>query len=388
VTVIFALGGAWLAAWFLMTIASEPPTKIWKRSLILLGLVAGVWLIGSAMLAVKEPWVLAKLHEVVLAKLPENKQCRLDWMQTRADVFIRESLIWAPRNLAMICLLGLGLYCCSHIHGRSANASRFALIVALCTFSEIFIYSSTFVTFSDKPQGDGLYSEPAWATRLKHEVGNGTLLCLDRSDFDYMQLNTPSAYGIRFAEGYDTVTPHCIDPYGVGCDEPKRCAASGISHLLVPPGKDPGTLSGWEKVVDSKEFILYKNPLFQSICTGDLADGTKLPLLAKFVSANRREIALPADATSVTLMESFNPGWKSSVDGKAWQPVHETELHGMHMDLGNPTGGEGSRLRLQYHPVYQPYYRPFMGITAIGLLGFSLLRAGRDRSARSLAHAG
>ena len=388
VSVIFALGGAWLAAWYLTTISTEAPAKVWKRASIILALIAGVWLIGSAVIALRESWLLEQLHDVVVAKLKESKQHRLDWMLARADVFLKDLLIWSPRNLAMLSLLGLGLFSCSRIHGHSPNSSRFALWVALCTFGEILLFSTTFLTFSDKPQGDGLYSEPAWASRLKHEVGNGTILCLDRSDYDYMQLNTPSAYGIRFADGYETVTPHRIAPYCDGSFEPNRCAASGISHLLVPPGKDPGTVSGWEKVIDSKEFILYKNPAFQSICTGYLADGSKLPLLPKLATANRREILLPANVISVTLMESFNPGWKFTTDGETWHPVHETKLCGMRIELDKPTGGEATRLRLQYHPVYQPYYRPVMGITAIGLLGFSLIRAGRDRRARSFAPSG
>jgi hypothetical protein len=376
-TVVFALGGAWLAAWYLTSISDEPPSKVWKRAAVLLALVVGVWLAGSVLVAAKQTMLEAKLHEVVLAKLPPGKESRVDWMMSRADVFLKDSLIWAPSNLAMLSLLGVGLFACSRVHHQSANASRFALLVALCAFGEMFLFSSTWVTFSAKPAGDGLYVQPAWVGRLKHALGNGTVHLLDRSDFDYMQLNTPSAYGIRFADGYETVTPRRIDPAAGDSRDPARCAASGISHLLISREKDPGSIPGWERHIDSAEFVLYRNPQFESIYTAKLASGETLPLFANITTPNRRELNFPSGVTNVTLMESFNPGWEYSVDGGAWKPVHETALHAIRVDL-NPTVDEGrSRLILQYRPVFQRYYRPIIAFTLAGLLGFSIYRSRR-----------
>jgi hypothetical protein len=233
------------------------------------------------------------------------------------------------------------------------------------------------MTFSPQPSGKGLYEEPAWATRLKEEVGSGTILCLDRSDFDYMQLNTPSTYGIRFAEGYETVTPRRIDPNSGDRFDPQRCADTGISHVLASPLKDPGRLTGWNRIIDSKEFVLYRNPLFQGIASAELVDGTLMPVTALFESPNRREILLPAGVTTLTLLESFNPGWKFSTDGTTWLSPIESEVHGMRIELENPSSQENFPVLLQYHPTYQPYYRSVIGITLAGLIGFSLIRAGR-----------
>jgi hypothetical protein len=377
-TVLFALGGAWLAAWYLTMISTEPPSKVWKRALLVLSLMAGAWLLGSTLITAQHSLVEAKLHEVVLAKLPADKTLRADWMLSRADLFLKDSMVWAPRNLAMVALIALGIFGCSHIHHQSTKAPRFALLVAFCTFGEILLFSSTWMTFSPQPSGKGLYEEPAWATRLKEEVGSGTILCLDRSDFDYMQLNTPSAYGIRFADGYETVTPRRIDPASDGKHDPARCADIGISHLLASPDKDPGSIPGWVKVDDSKEFVLYKNPLFQGICTAELIDGGTLPLSAKFESNNRRSIELPAMVKAITLTESFNPGWKYTLDGQTWRPVQETDLHSIRIDMTSPSQGQSTTLRLQYRPAYQPYYRVTMGLTACSLLGFAALRSRRE----------
>jgi hypothetical protein len=375
-TVVYALGGAWLAAWYLATISREPPLILWKRAFIILSIAAGVWLLGSVLVTAQQTWVEARLHDAIVAKLPADKASRADWMLARADVFINESLLWFPRNLAMLALVGLGIFACSRIHNQNRNASRFAILAALCTFGELFLFASTWVTFSAKPAGNRLYSEPGWVSQLKRETttDNGTILSYDRSDFDFMQLNTPSAYGIRFAEGYDTVTPHRIDPILGDRFDPLRCASSGISHLLVSPEKDPGSVPGWEKVIDSSDIVLYKNPLFQGICFAEHPDGTTTPLATEFTSPNRRTIDLPAGTKAVVLLESFNPGWKYSMNSQAWQPVHESELRGIRIDLGNPTPAESTRLLLQYHPTYQSYYRPIIGGTAISLLGFSLYR--------------
>ncbi|HEX7261531.1 MAG TPA: hypothetical protein VF258_06920, partial [Luteolibacter sp.] len=126
----------------------------------------------------------------------------------------------------------------------------------------------------------------------------------------------------------------------------------------------------------------YKNPLFRSICTADLADGSQLPLSPEFQTYNRREILLPAAVTGVTLTESFNPGWKYTLDGENWLPVKSSALLGMRIDLETPTRGETTRLRLQYHPAFQPYYRSALSLTAGALLGFSWIRSRRMKRIR------
>ena len=384
-TVIFALGGAWLAASHLATLSQEPPSRLWKRAFVVLSIAAGLWLLGSVFIIIKQTWVEARLHDVIVAKLPEDKAARTDWMQVRAGVFLSESLLWFPRNLAMLALIGGGIFACSRIHNQNRHAPRYALVAAFCAFGELFLFSSTWITFSAKPEGPGLYSEPGWISQIKQETatGNGTVLCYDRSDFDFLQLNTPSAYGIRFAEGYETVTPHRIEPISGDRFDPIRCASSGISHLVVSPDKDPGSVPGWEKAIDSDDIILYRNLAFQGICFAAHTDGSTTPLSPEFTSANRRAILPPANTSAVTLLESFNPGWKYSVDGLSWHPIQESEVNGMQIDLEAHPTDEPTRLLLEYRPTYQPYYRPVIGGTAVGLLGFALYRIQKQRQRKA-----
>lgn len=378
-TVVFALGGAWLAAWYLSTIANEPPSKMWRRIAIAFFLLIAIWALGSLAVTFKHAWFESKIHETILAKLPVSKASREAWMLSRADIFLQESMLWHPRNLLFLSLTAIALFACSRIHNQGTKNTAYSIIVALCTLGELLAFSKTWVTYSKKPETAGLYHEPAWATQLKDEVGQGTIMSYHDWDFDYMQLNTPSAYGIRFVEGYETVTPSRINPYTEPRYDTKRCAAAGISHLLIAPEKDPGTMTGWEKISASKEYVLYRNPEFKGIATATLESGGKSPVPITFDSANRRTVSLPKGTASVSIAESYNSGWKYSLDGDKWHPISENEIQGMSINLAQLTSEEDTMLKLKYRPVYEAYYRPIMGTFAVCLIGYSFQRKIRSK---------
>jgi hypothetical protein len=373
-TVVFALGAGWLAAWYLSTIASEPSSKIWKRVTIGFSLMVAAWAIGSLTITLNHAWIEPKVHESVLANLPAAKASRETWMLSRADHFLKESMIWYPPNLIFLTLISIALFACSRIHNQGTKNTALSFIVALCALGELLTFSKTWITFSEKPETSGLYHEPSWAKQLKNEVGQGTVLCVDRSDFDYMQLNTPSAYGIRFAEGYETVTPSRINPYSEPRYDTNRCAEAGVSHLLLAPEKDPGQIVGWDKVSSSEAYVLYKNPEFKGIALATLASGAKIPVPLSFDSANRRTLRLTQGISSVSIAESYNPGWQYSINGSKWQPVMKNEINGISLIFQQATQKKENIVKLQYHPAYQSYYRPIMGLTALCLIGFSVHR--------------
>lgn len=379
-TVVFALGAAWLAAWHLGTIAKEPPSKVWRRLAIAISCIVAIWALGSLAVTFKHAWFESKIHETVLANIPAGKASREAWMLSRGENFLWQTMLWHPRNLLCISLIAIALFACARIHNQSNKNTAFSIIVALCTFGELLTFSTTWITYSKRPDTTGLYQEPAWATRLKKEVGQGTVLCIDRTDFDYMQLNTPSAYGIRFAEGYETVTPSRINPYKEPRYDTKRCAASGISHLLIAPEKDPGTMTGWEKISATKEYILYRNPEFKGIATATLDSGAETPVQVLFESANRRTVSIPQGTVAVSIAESYNAGWKYSLDGVNWSRVSKNEINGMTFDIPRVTIAGDTMLKLKYRPAYEPYYRPIMGTFAACLIGFSLQRKIRSRN--------
>lgn len=373
-TVVFALGAAWLASWHLSRLAEEERKPLWNRTLIALAVLAGLWLFASVGISLRHDWVQGKLHEQVLSNLPEGKPTRTEWMLERADTFLGDSMIWNPRNLTMLTLITLGIFSCARIHKGALHPTRYSTLVALCAFGELFLFASTWVTFSPRPDGKDLYQRPEWVSLLKQETGQGSILCFSRADFDYMQLNTPSAYSIRFAEGYETVTPKRIDPYGEDRFDPARCAAAGISHVLAAPEVAPESLPGWERVENTDEFVLFRNPLFTRIAVAELADGTNTPVSIAFESANTRRIQIPKDARSITLIESFNPGWKQSIDGSSWSAVRKNDNNSIRLDIDRSDGNSPPEILLRYRPADLPITLPTISIVITGLIGFSLIR--------------
>lgn len=372
VSVIFALGGGWLAAWYLATASQLSPSRRWRIYGCVFGAAILLWAIGSGVILAKQEWLETKLHQAVIANMPEGKLSRTTWMLERADHFLHECLLWTPRNLATVALIATGLFACSRIHRQNPHASWFAVLVALCTFGELALFSSTWITFGPKPSTTGLYETPAWMEDFQRETaGAGSVFCYSREYPDYMQLNVPSAYGIRFSEGYETVTPRRIDPYLPHGPEAPRFAELGISHLLVPPGMDMTPSVGWREVINSPKLRLFCNEHFESAGIATLAGGTRVPVATRFETANRRQIDLPAGTLKFRLTESHNPGWSGSTSSGRRLSVQRGPDQEMLIDFGTPLE-EPTQIELQYSPPYRDSYRWAIGGMLLLLAGVAL----------------
>lgn len=388
-TVIFALGGAWLAAWQLhhftnITKIDKPKWLSWA-----IGSLAGataIWLLASSALTIFETPVREKLHAKIQQQLPDNKAGREAWMFRRADEFLARTMIWHPYNLVSIALLGMGLYASSCIAARRGKPELWAYVAAISTFGELFLFSSTWITYSDKPNGQELYDVPDWLGVLKTEVADGKVALYSRADFDYMQLNTPSAYGIRFADGYDTVTPSRITPMPLQDWDAHSFAKVGISHMLVAPGVDPGSIRGWNKVIERKEFILYGNTQFEGLFTATLSSGERIVVRPNDQSPNRMNFSLPAGTEKLSLLTSYNTGWNFKMPGQPWKKVTESIEQGMTVIFDPPIKSGSGEITLQYIPTYRNYYRPLITFTAFSLCGLSVFQFFRGRRQQHLPH--
>jgi hypothetical protein len=105
---------------------------------------------------------------------------------------------------------------------------------------------------------------------------------------------------------------------------------------------------------------------------------TAVPL--SFDTANQRTLIPPAGVISISIAESYNAGWKYSLDGVNWSPVSKNEINGITIDIPRVTIAGHTMLKLKYRPAYEPYYRPIMGTIAVCLIGFSLQRKIRSRN--------
>ncbi len=310
-TVIFALGMAWLAAWYLTQARDRPPSRTWVYVGRAFALVVVGWLAASVCLVLFEDTISEILRKVVERSLPANKASRLDWMLGRATEFVSRSKVWHPYNLATLTAIGLGLFGCSRVNNRTRRLWPVAALITVCTFAEMALFASTWIKISPRPAGkDAPYASQPWVEAVKAHLGNGSLFFYDRSNFDYMQLNTPSAYGIRQCQGYESIKPKRLFPLRPLFFDPEDFALAGVSHVLAPPGVYPEVLKGWEKVMDAEELVLYANPAFKSIFVAHLASGESVPLYAEVQTANRRTIMLPKGTVSVDIAESYHRNWR------------------------------------------------------------------------------
>ena len=381
-TVIFALGGSWLAAWQLYHLSKLDKSKWLDWAKWSFAGALSLWLLASCAITILQNPIRKKLHDQVRSLLPENKDTREDWMLQRADTLLEKAVVWHPHNLASIFLLGAGLFSCSRIAAHRGKSERWAVLAATTTFGEIFLFASTWITFSVKPQTTGLYHIPEWAVELKSEVAEGKVALYSRSDFDYMQLNTPSAYGIRFAEGYDTVTPSRMPPKPSKEWDSALFADVGVSHLLVAPETVAGSLPGWDKVIERKEFILYKNTQFEGLFIVTLSSGERIAVTPSSETPNSMEFDLPPGTENLSLLTSYNPGWSFVTPGKSWEKVDESDQHGMNIVFDPPTQSDPSSVTLRYIPTYRHYYRPLIVSTSAVLLAFSVFGFIRTRRSR------
>ena len=382
-TVVFGLGGAWLLAWQLQDMAARPPSRLWKRLGLCLILGVGFWLIASIGLKSAEEQVAAKLAEVVETHLPENKDAREAWMHRRASAFQESLYVWHPRNLSYLALLGIGLFACSRIHrdGRFTMLGM-AMVVAV-TFADLRLLGGTWITYSPRPEGPAPYAKPAWAADLKAETADGRIVLYHRSDFDYLQLNTPSVYGIRFSEGYETVTPRRIDIRPADDWDAAAYAEHGISHLLAPPDDAPDSLEGWDKVIDTDRLVLFRNTAFEGLILAHDSSGNPTPVTPLESTTNRKTLELPPGTTTVELKETYSPGWRFRAGQGTWQPVAQSERFTQWIELGDHPSDTPLQIDLRFRPPGQPLHFALMIPTLLSLPLVSLWRKRRRRRFRA-----
>ncbi len=351
-TVVFGLGIAWLAAWAADNFGTAP-AKFWRWCVR--GLVAAMvlWATGGATALLLHSRLSPKLHAMVTKSLPAFKSSRLDWMLARSDAFLDAFPPWSAQNLPLLVLAAFGLFAVwrlssqPHSFGfrrdlhsqysasdsrllpfrvfcvfRGSNSRRgWMTVLILCTFGELFVWSRTWLTFSNKPQSSEtayLYPDQPWSLALRKEMSDGGLLWVHDGlpDFDYFQQNAQVGIGLPSAQGYETIRPHTLSkPDNWQEYDPAAFAERGISHVLVLPGAEPPLgLSAWTEVANDSFLHLYRNPSFMSRWHAILEGGETIPLHDDGDSPNRHRFLLPAGAIGVTLSEPYHDDWNTKLD--------------------------------------------------------------------------
>lgn len=323
--VLSALGIAWLGAWRLGVQTERPRSPAWRWILRLFSAVVAAWLLVSVALEILGPSILPKLEQFTIAHVPADRTNRTDWLVGRTARFLAEIKIWHPWNLASLLALGLGLWSASRIHRDEPRNNRFAILLLVCCFAEMALFAARTLTVSPRPDAtDGPYGASPCMTRLKSHLSNGSVLFWQdesRKAFDYMQINTPSAFGIRQCNGYESIQPAKLAPQRPAAFEPEDFALAGISHVSTPPGEPFPNADAWHLVEASVNYDLYENPAFRSLFLARLADGTEAPLFADAQTPNSIHLILPAGTQSLRIAMTHHPGWRYRLGNGSWNPL-------------------------------------------------------------------
>ena len=353
-TCIFALGVAWLAVWYLLAMLREPPSRRWRIFAYILGGIAIAWLVGSFAVTLMRHHIEPRMHAAVLSALPADRVSRTAWMMARCSAMFSRSMVWHPYNLLTLCAIGTGLYACSRLHTGTRTAF-FAVLLMVSVFGEHYLFATTWIRYANRPDpcdvcGE-VYPHQAWAHTLRDALGNGALVLHDRSDIDYMPLNTLSAYGIRCAQKYGSIMPPHLAPREPQAYTPSDYAQAGVSGVLVPPNVSPPELAHWDKVLDTQEFGLYKNPAFRSIFMAHTQDGELVPVFASATensTVNRIALELPPETLKLAVAMSYHRSWFYALDdGTGWHPVHDDGNNGIVIPFASPPS---STLTLRFKP--------------------------------------
>ena len=318
-TVLFALGCSWLAAWTAAHLKEAVPDHAWRWLARIGVLVATLWILASAGLLVLRRSIDPVMHRFVENGLSPDKASRHDWMLSRADAFLNALPFWSKQNLIPVLLVTLGLFAAWRL-ARSEKRHHWIAVLVLCTFGELFVWSRTWITFSERPaptKSGLLYPEQDWTRQLREEMQDDGFLWMhgSRPDFDYLQLNSQAGIGIPSIQGYETIKPASLRlPGNIDRYEPVAFANIGVSHVLVLPcAPVPDGLTNWVETIDSPDLHLFRNPAFDSRWHAVLSDGTRLPVRDLDSSVNRHIFELPAETVSVLMSEPFHPAWRNQL---------------------------------------------------------------------------
>lgn len=263
-TAVYALGPSWLAAWQLHALTQEPARTVWKKIFMALGVLTLGWLLCSVLIQIFYQDILSILQKNLVSRLSAAEAGRESWYLLRTERLLEQSCIWYPRTLALLALLWGGLWAASRIHVHARYKLLLASLVILCSLGELLLVQATWVQYADKPESSGLYKEPEWMPRLKQQMGDGSVSFYSaQGDKDYLHANHLSTFGIKLAEGYETVAPRRFHSLQDKLAHPEAAARAGISHIIVNPRQSPPQVKGWNLVENTPSTTFWPIPIIR-----------------------------------------------------------------------------------------------------------------------------
>ena len=361
-TVVMGLGMAWLAAWQLydFTRVSYPSVYLKRIVFVILG-IGVLWLIGSLGIYVFYDTIAAKLKEVVY-NATIFPTARVEWQNIRVDRMLQKICLWHWKNIIFFGAAVLGVVLCYKIKPGSGMNRIWVSGVVLIAFVEVFVYSLSWVSYSDKPEGKCIYNTPSWMAQLKEIVKDGSLQEYRTTvDRDFWCQNQLSVYDIHLADGYETFQPVYLKPAHRKIFDTKDRAMAGISHILADTKWKEPNFPQWKEVMSGKDFKVYANPDYK----GRYFINESTPIKKNWRTCNRIHISVPAEAETLTVLESYHKGWKAYA-GQEELEITPTERGGMHIKL--PSSEKGMDVLLEFRMPYRYWYYSIISLTSLILL--------------------
>lgn len=360
-SVLFGLGCAWLAAWSLSRLETVVSRRTWRNVAMGSALVIGLWLIASVAVVCCLPHLRPMLHRFVAQSMSAGRELRLLWMYARSDSFLQSCLFWRGNHIVNWISLLAGTACLAALSGgESGSVQRKSILrmsVVVCVAVEMFLFFQSWIVFSPRPEGqDAPFETPDWMAEIRRLTEGRGFLHVEKGPFDSFQLNTPSAYGLRQAEGYETITPRhpAYPPEAKRPADATAWAEAGVSHWFSHDPEAPAPGPGWEPILRHGAFSLFENTAFDSLYHAHLADGRVVPLDNLASRPDERRFVLPPGTMSVTLSESYHPKWRAEIVKETnLSPVSvqlvPSKLRTLQVLLPTPSQ-EGDTLQLKFHP--------------------------------------
>lgn len=364
-TVIMALGMSWLAAWQLcdFTCVSSSP-QLWKRIYLSIAIVLGIWFIASIGITLSRNELTELLTHTIKGASTGRDIGRAAWLELRLERFLSQILIWDWRSLMLATCLVLGVFCCSKIRPNHKNAMWMAGIVVL-TFSELLIFSSSWISYSNKPKGAYVYQAPTWMKEFKEHVKDGSVAVRNTSqDKDFLCTNHLSAYNVRLADGYETFRPIYLAPLWPTQYSTEDYAQAGISHIICNTRWGDVHMPDWNLAMTNRDFKLYANPAYKGRYFAD-----DISLTPNWRTSNRIHLTVPPHARNLIVMESFHPGWKAYL-GNEELSISSTERGALFITL--PDNSREQDILIQYRTPYRWWCYFIMGTTLLALLAVGI----------------
>lgn len=367
-TVIMALGMAWLAAWQLYDFTQHSfNSTYWKRIAYCVSVVLVGWLIASIVITCFKGQITDILTNVMTAKISGGQLGREGWYLIRFERWFSQIVIWDWRNLSLSACLLLGIFFCYRIKPGNKNKPWIVGVVVL-TFTELLLFSQIWLTYSNRPTGQDLYQCPAWMPELKSHVKNGSLAVHQPiRDKRFLCTNHFSSFGVRLADGYETIQPQYIKPHKRLAYDTKEYAAAGISHIISQTTWKQQHIPNWRLVMSEKDFNLYANPDYK----GRYLINDSTPITENWRTYNRIHLTIPPNTENLTVLESYHEGWKAYANNQELL-ITPTERGGMLISV--PSSAQACDLLLEFRMPYRTWCYSLMMITALGLGAVLLCR--------------